>query len=385
MKIDSSIKYIGVDDYDIDLFESQYKVPNGVSYNSYIIFDDKIAIIDTADARKADEWWHNLLTTLDGRTPDYLISQHMEPDHSSLVAQVMERFPLLQVVATPKAIQMMPQFFEGLDVAQRGVAVKDGDTLSLGKHTLTFVHAPMVHWPEVMLCYESQSKVLFSADAFGKFGALSHDEPWEAEARRYYLNIVGKYGAQVQALLKKAASLDISAICPLHGPVLSENLSHYIGLYDTWSSYSPETEGLFVAYASIYGGTAAVAEYIADEARKRGVDVVLADLCRCDMSWALSEAFRMSRMAVCAASYDAGVFPPMHDFLYHLKIKNFQRRKVAIVENGSWAPTAGRVMRSMLDEMKDIDIVDPVVTVRSRMKQADVAVVQNMLDTLLAK
>lgn len=383
MKIDSSIQYIGVDDHDIDLFESQYKVPNGVSYNSYVIFDEKIAIIDTADSRKADEWWQNLLTALDGRTPHYLISQHMEPDHSSLVAQVLERFPTLQVVATPKAIQMMSQFFEGLDFSKRSIAVKDGDTLSLGKHSLTFVHAPMVHWPEVMLCYESYSKILFSADAFGKFGVLSHDEVWEDEARRYYLNIVGKYGVQVQTLLKKAAALDISAICPLHGPVLSENLSHYIGLYDKWSSYLPETEGLFVAYASIYGGTACAAKYIADEARKRGVDVVVADLCRCDISWALGEAFRMSRLVVCAASYDAGVFPPMYDFLYHLKIKNFQRRKVAIVENGSWAPTAGRVMRFMLDEMKGIEVVEPLVTIKSRMKQTDIPAIHNMLDTLL--
>lgn len=368
MKISTAIKYIGVYDRDIDLFEGQYRVPQGISYNSYMIIDEKIAIIDTADARKGTEWWKNLLDALDGRTPDYLVSLHMEPDHSSLIAEVMERFPTLQVVATPKALQMMPRFFEGVDFAERGIPVKEGDTLSLGSHELTFVHAPMVHWPEVMVCYESSEKVLFSADAFGYFGAPSLDEPWDDEARRYYINICGKYGAQVQTLLKKASQLDIDTICPLHGPVLKENLSHYLSLYDTWSSYRPECDGVFIPYASIYGGTAAAAHRIADLLRERGEQVIITDLARCDMSKAVSDAFRMSRMIVCAASYDAGVFTPMHDFLYRLKIKGFRNRRVGIVENGSWAPTAGRVMRGLLEEMKNIDIIPTTVTINSRMK-----------------
>lgn len=384
MNIYPSIKYIGVDDNDIDLFESQYQVPNGISYNSYIIIDEKIAIIDTADARKEKEWWNNLLTTLDGRTPHYLISLHMEPDHSSLIAQAMERFPELKLVATPKAIQMLPQFFCETDFDERCMAVKEGDILSLGTHTLTFINAPMVHWPEVAVCYDAYSKTLFSADAFGKFGSLSHQEPWDDEARRYYFNICGKYGVQVQSLLKKVAALDVERICPLHGPVLSDNLLHYIKLYDTWSSYAPETDGVLVAYASIYGGTAKAALQLARLLQAGGKQVATIDLCRCDMSHALSEAFRMSRLAVCAASYDAGLFPPMHDFLYHLKIKNYQSRKVAIMENGSWAPTAGRVMRSMLEEMKNIEIAEPVVTIRSRMNATDAQLLDTLAASLLA-
>ncbi len=382
MKISTAIKYIGVYDRDIDLFEGQYRVPQGISYNSYMIIDEKIAIIDTADARKGTEWWKNLLDVLDGRTPDYLVSLHMEPDHSSLIAEVMERFPTLQVVATPKALQMMPRFFEGVDFAERGIPVKEGDTLSLGSHELTFVHAPMVHWPEVMVCYESSEKVLFSADAFGYFGAPSLDEPWDDEARRYYINICGKYGAQVQTLLKKASQLDIDTICPLHGPVLKENLSHYLSLYDTWSSYSPECDGVFIPYASIYGGTAAAAHRIADLLRERGVQVIITDLARCDMSKAVSDAFRMSRMIVCAASYDAGVFTPMHDFLYRLKIKGFRNRRVGIVENGSWAPTAGRVMRGLLEEMKNIDIIPTMVTINSRMKAENSDAVAALVESI---
>ena len=384
MNIYPSIKYIGVDDNDIDLFESQYKVPNGISYNSYVISDDKIAIIDTVDKRKSKEWWNNLETILDGATPDYLISLHMEPDHSSLISQVMERYETVQLVASDKAVQMLPQFFEGFDISDRCIAMKEGDTLSLGQHMLTFFNAPMVHWPEVMVCYDSLSKTLFSADAFGKFGVLSHDEPWNDEARRYYINICGKYGPQVQTLLKKASTLDIATICPLHGPVLNENLSQYIALYDTWSSYSAEKEGVFIAYASIYGGTAKAAEYVAQLLRERGVEVIVTDLCRCDMSQALSDAFMMSRMFVCAASYDAGLFPPMHDFLYHLKIKNFRNRKVGIIENGSWAPTAGRIMRNMLEEMKSIEIVEPVVTVKSCMKSMDISAMTSLVDSLLS-
>ncbi len=382
MKISTAIKYIGVYDRDIDLFEGQYRVPQGISYNSYMIIDEKIAIIDTADARKGTEWWKNLLDALDGRTPDYLVSLHMEPDHSSLIAEVMERFPTLQVVATPKALQMMPRFFEGVDFAERGIPVKEGDTLSLGSHELTFVHAPMVHWPEVMVCYESSEKVLFSADAFGYFGAPSLDEPWDDEARRYYINICGKYGAQVQTLLKKASQLDIDTICPLHGPVLKENLSHYLSLYDTWSSYRPECDGVFIPYASIYGGTAAAAHRIADLLRERGVQVIITDLARCDMSKAVSDAFRMSRMIVCAASYDAGVFTPMHDFLYRLKIKGFRNRRVGIVENGSWAPTAGRVMRGLLEEMKNIDIIPTTVTISSRMKAENSDAVAALVESI---
>lgn len=382
MNITSTIKYIGVYDEDIDLFEGQYLVPEGISYNSYVVFDEKVAIIDTADARKGEEWWSNLIQALDGRTPDYLIVLHMEPDHSSLVAEVCERFPSLKVVTSAIAVKMLSQFFDNIDFSQRVITVKEGDTLSLGDRELTFVAAPMVHWPEVVVCYDSKEKVLFSADAFGKFGTTVADDTWDDEARRYFINICGKYGAQVQALLKKAATLDIETICPLHGPVLKENLSHYIALYDTWSSYRPETEGVFVAYASIYGGTAAAALLLAEELRERGVEVITADLARCDAVEALSNAFRMSKLALCASSYDAGVFPPMYHFLYHLKIKNFQKRTVALVENGSWAPTAARTMRAVLDEMKDINILEPVVTIKSRMKEADVAALEALAGQL---
>ena len=376
MNITSTIKYIGVQDTTIDLFEGQYEVPNGISYNSYLIMDEKIAIIDTADARKGEEWWSLLLAALDGRQPDYLVALHMEPDHSSLIADVLERFPGLKIVTSAIAARMLPQFFDGCDFAGRVVAVKEGDKLSLGDRELAFIAAPMVHWPEVMVCFDEKERVLFSADAFGKFGSITHDEPWEDEARRYYLNICGKYGMQVQTLLKKAATLPIEIICPLHGPILKENLYHYIGLYDIWSSYRPETEGVLVAYASIYGGTAAAALLLADELRERGVEVIAVDLARCDMSQALADAFRMSKVALCASSYDAGVFPPMYHFLHHLKIKNFQKRTVALIENGSWAPTAAKTMRSVLDEMKDINILEPVVTIKSRMKEADVVAIE---------
>lgn len=385
MEITSAIKYVGVDDLDIDLFESQYVVPDGIAYNSYIILDEKVAVMDTVDARKGAQWWKNVESVLEGRTPDYLVVQHVEPDHASLIAEVMGKYPQIKVVATAKALQMMPQFFEGVDFAARGIAVKEGDTLSLGAHTLQFIAAPMVHWPEVMVCYEQSEKVLFSADAFGKFGALCNGGNWDCEARRYYINICGKYGAQVQTLLKKAAALDIKTICPLHGPVLKENLSHYIGLYDTWSRYEPETEGVLVAYASIHGGTAAAARKLADILREKGAEkVVVTDLSRCDMAEAVEDAFRYGRMAVCAASYDADLFPPMHDFLHHLKLKGFRNRRVAIMENGSWAPTAGRVMRTMLLEMKDIEIVEPVVTIRSRMKESDYPAMEQLAAELLA-
>ena len=385
MEITSSIKYVGVDDLDIDLFESQYQVPDGMAYNSYIILDEKVAIMDTADARKGAEWWANVEAALAGRTPDYLVVHHVEPDHASLIAEVLVKYPQCKVVATAKALQMMPQFFEDIDFNERGIAVKEGDTLSLGAHTLQFVLAPMIHWPEVMVSYEQSEKILFSADAFGKFGALCNGGAWECEARRYYINICGKYGNQVQTLLKKAKALDVRMICPLHGPVLKENLAHYIGLYDIWSKYEPETEGVLVAYASIHGGTAVAAERLADILRSKGAPkVVVTDLSRCDMAEAVEDAFRYSHMVVCAASYDADVFPPMHDFLHHLKIKSYQRRKVAIVENGSWAPTAGRVMRAMLEGMKSIDIVEPMVTIRSRMKDSDLPEMEQLVENLLA-
>ena len=385
MEITSSIRYVGVDDLDIDLFESQYQVPDGMAYNSYIILDEKVAIMDTADARKGAEWWANVEAALAGRTPDYLVVHHVEPDHASLIAEVLVKYPQCKVVATAKALQMMPQFFEGIDFNERGIAVKEGDTLSLGAHTLQFVLAPMIHWPEVMVSYEQSEKILFSADAFGKFGALCNGGAWECEARRYYINICGKYGNQVQTLLKKAKVLEIRMICPLHGPVLKENLAHYIGLYDIWSKYEPETEGVLVAYASIHGGTAVAAERLADILRSKGAPkVVVTDLSRCDMAEAVEDAFRYSHMVVCAASYDADVFPPMHDFLHHLKIKSYQRRKVAIVENGSWAPTAGRVMRAMLEGMKSIDIMEPMVTIRSRMKDSDLPEMEQLVENLLA-
>ena len=379
------IKYIGVDDTTIDLFESQYIVPNGISYNSYLITDEKMAIMDTVDLRKSDDWWANLEEALEGRTPDYLIVQHMEPDHAGNIAKALEKYPEMKVVASAKAIQMMPQFFEDTDFNGRTIAVKEGDTLSLGEHTLQFFMAPMVHWPEVMVTYDQQDKVLFSADGFGKFGALAHEEDWACEARRYYFNICGKYGAQVQALLKKAATLDIACICPLHGPILKENLGYYIGLYDTWSKYEVETEGVFIAYASIHGGTKKVAEKMAEILRAKGAPKVsIADLCRDDMAEAVEDAFRMSKLVVAAASYDADVFPPMHDFLHHLKLKAYQKRRVGIIENGSWAPCAGRVMKGMLETMKEIEIVEPMVTIRSAMKQGDIPALEALADAILA-
>ena len=384
MTITKNIRYIGVDDTTLDLFEGQYIIPNGISYNSYLILDEKVAIMDTVDARKAKEWWENLEAALDGRTPDYLVVQHMEPDHASLVAEVMERFPNLQVVATQRALQMMLLFFEGADFSNRSIAVGEGDTLSLGAHTLRFFLAPMVHWPEVMVSLEETEGILFAADAFGKFGALCHEEDWACEARRYYFNICGKYGVQVQALLKKLAGANVQTICPLHGPILTENLGYYIGLYDTWSKYEPETEGVFIAYASIHGCTAKAAHKLAEILRKKGAPKVsIADLSRDDMAEAVEDAFRMSKLIVCASSYDAGLFPPMHEFLHKLIIKNYQNRRVGILENGSWAPTAGKVMRNMLLEMKNLDIVSPMVTIRARMKAEDLPAMEELADAIL--
>lgn len=384
-EVTKDIKYIGVDDTDLDLFESQYIIPNGISYNSYIILDEKVAVMDTVDSRKEAEWLEKLAAALAGRQPDYLVVQHMEPDHTGSITAFMERYPEAKIVASARAIQMMPQFFEGVDFSANTIAVKEGETLSLGAHTLQFFAAPMVHWPEVIVTYDQTDKVLFSADGFGKFGALAADEEWACEARRYYFNICGKYGAQVQALLKKAATLDIECICPLHGPILKENLGYYIGLYDTWSSYGVETEGIFIAYASIHGGTAVAAHKLAEILRAKGAPKVsVADLSRDDMAEAIEDAFRMDRLVVAAASYDGGVFPVMHDFLHHLQIKSYQKRKVGIIENGSWAPCAARVMRSMLETMKDVEIVEPVVTIRSRMKQADIPLLENLADALLS-
>ena len=385
LNVTDQIKYIGVDDTTIDLFESQYIVPNGISYNSYLIVDEKIAIMDTVDKRKGEEWFANLDAALEGRTPDYLVVQHMEPDHSGNISLLMQKYPEIKLVASAKAIQMMPQFFEDTCFEGKTISVKEGETLSLGAHTLQFFMAPMVHWPEVMVTYDQLDKVLFTADGFGKFGALAHEEEWACEARRYYFNICGKYGAQVQALLKKAAKLDIACICPLHGPILKENLDYYIGLYDTWSKYEVETEGVFIAYASIHGGTKKAAEKMAEILRAKGAPKVsLADLCRDDMAEAVEDAFRMGKLVVAAASYDADVFPPMYDFLHHLKLKAYQKRRVGIIENGSWAPCAGRVMKGMLETMKEIEIVEPMVTIRSTLKQEDIPALEALADAILA-
>ncbi len=383
--ITEKIKYIGVDDTDIDLFESQYVVPNGVSYNSYVILDEKVAVMDTVDLRKCDEWLNNLAEALEGRTPDYLVVQHLEPDHAGSIAKVLDRYPNMQIVASDKAVKMMPQFFFDVDFDGRTIAVKEGGTLSLGGRTLHFAMAPMVHWPEVMVSYDSTDKVLFSADGFGKFGALAHEEEWAGEARRYYFNICGKYGAPVQALLKKAAGLDISIICPLHGPVLTENLGYYIGLYDMWSKYEPEEEGVLVAYASIHGNTAEVAKKFADILRAKGAQkVVVADLSRTDMAAVVEDAFKLSRLVVAAASYDSDVFPPMHDFLHHLAIKGYCKRRIGIIENGSWAPSAGRAMRNIIDRFKDVSVVEDVVTIMSRMKPSDLPALETLADNMLA-
>ena len=383
--ITEKIVYIGVDDTDIDLFESQYVVPNGVSYNSYVILDEKVAVMDTVDLRKADEWLDNLNTALAGRKPDYLVVQHLEPDHAGTIARVMAQYPEMEVVASDKAVKMLPQFFYDTTFEGRTIGVKEGDTLSLGGRTLHFAMAPMVHWPEVMVTYDSSERVLFSADGFGKFGALCHDEEWADEARRYYINICGKYGAPVQALLKKAATLDIAIICPTHGPVLTENLGYYIGLYDKWSKYEPETEGVLVAFASIHGNTAATARKFAEILKTKGAEnVVVRDLSRCDMSEAVEDAFRHSRMVVAAASYDSDVFPPMHDFLHHLAIKNFSKRRIGIIENGSWAPTAGRAMRKIIDTFKDVTVAEPMVTIMSTLKPTDMPALERLADEVLA-
>ena len=360
--ISDTIKYIGVDDLDIDLFESQYVVPEGMSYNSYLIDDEKIAVMDTADRRKGEEWKANLQAALNGRQPDYLVAHHMEPDHAALIAEMLETYPGLQLVCSAPAVKMLPNFFEGLNFEGRVITVKEGDTLSLGRHELKFIGAAMIHWPEVIMSYDSLDKVVFSADGFGKFGALVNEtDDW-------------------------ACALDVQTICPLHGPVLKgEPLAAAIKLYDTWSKYEPESEGVLIAYASIHGGTAAAAERMAEILRKKGAaKVVVSDLSRDDMAEVIEDAFRYPTVVVAASSYDAGVFPVMHDFLYHLQIKNYQKRRFGIIENGSWAPTAGKVMRSMIEALKDCEIVEPMVTIRSRMKSADEAQLEQLADSLLA-
>lgn len=384
MKISDSVVFIGVNDKTIDLFESQYKVPKGVSYNSYVILDEKVAVMDTVDKRATEEWLDNLDKALNGRSVDYLVISHLEPDHASNIQRLAEKYPDMQLVGNAKIFSMLPQFFD-LDFSERKVVVKEGDTLSLGSHTLQFFMAPMVHWPEVMVEYEQSEKILFSADGFGKFGALDEEEDWTDEARRYFINIVGKYGAQVQALLKKAATLDIQTICPLHGPILKENLGFYIDKYLTWSSYEPEEEGVVISYTSIHGNTAKAAQKMAEILESKGAKAVrLFDLSRDDMSEAVSCAFRYDKLVVMAPTYDGALFPAMEDFLYHLKVKTYKKRRAGIVENGSWAPMAGKLMKAYLEGMKDVEICEPVVSVKSVMKEADVQNMEALAEALLA-
>lgn len=380
--ISESIKYIGVDDRETDLFEGQYIIPNGVSYNSYIIFDEKIAVMDTVDKIATDKWVENLEKALNGKAPDYLVISHMEPDHASNVKLFAEKYPNAKLVGNAKTFAYMPQFFN-LNVDDRKVIVKEGDTLELGQHTLTFIMAPMVHWPEVMVAYDSKDKVLFSADGFGKFGALDADEDWTCEARRYYFNIVGKYGAQVQALLKKTASLDIQTICPLHGPILNENLSYYIDKYDIWSSYRPEDKGVMIAYGSMHGNTKQAALELKALLEERGVQkVAVADLTRDDMAEAIEDAFRYDRLVVACPTYDGALFPAVEDFLYHLKIKNYQSRRVALIENGTWAPMAGKKMKEYFEGMKNITLCDTVVTVKSTLNETSAEQLKALADEL---
>ena len=385
MNITNDIKYIGVDDSELKLFESQYDLPEGMCYNSYVLMDDKVAIIDTTDQRKVDEWTANLQEALGGRQADYLVVQHMEPDHSAGILRALELCPDLTIVGSAKALQLMSLYFEGLSLEGRTLAVKEGDTLCLGSHTLQFIAAPMVHWPEVMVTYDRQDKVLFSADAFGKFGVREADaDDWACEARRYYFNICGKYGAPVQVLLKKVLPLAPAVIAPLHGPVLRENLGEYIGLYQTWSTYGVETEGVFVACASIHGGTMVAAEKLKEILLAKGCPkVALADLTRDDQAEAVEDAFRYGKMVLCAASYDGGLFSPAYNFIHTLQMKSWQRKKVALVENGTWAPTAGKVMKELFGAMKDVEIVGETVTLRSRMKDSDLPALEALADAIL--
>ena len=383
MEITKDIKYIGVNDHDIDLFEGQYAVPAGMAYNSYVIKDEKIAVMDTVDAHFGEQWLANLRDALDGRAPDYLVVQHMEPDHSANIAAFAKAYPDATIVASAKAFTMMKNFF-GTDYAEHRTVVGDGDTLPLGEHTLTFVTAPMVHWPEVIVTYDSRDKVLFSADGFGKFGALDTEEDWACEARRYYFGIVGKYGAQVQALLRKASALDIAVICPLHGPILTENLGYYLGLYNTWSSYTPESCGVLIAYTSVYGNTKAAAELLAERLRERGCEkVVLTDLARSDMAEAVEDAFRYDRLVLATTTYNAELFPFMREFISELTERGYRGRKVGLVENGSWAPMAAKVMRGMLEGCKDITFTDTTVRILSALSEESRAAIDAMADELM--
>ncbi len=383
MKISNDIAYIGVNDREIDLFEGQYVVPNGMAYNSYVILDEKIAVFDTVDKNFGTQWLKNLDEALGGKTPDYLIVQHMEPDHSANIVLFAEKYPDAKIVANDKAFVMMSQFFD-FDLGDRKMSVKNGESLSLGKHELTFVFAPMVHWPEVMMTYDSTDKVLFSADAFGKFGALDTDEDWACEARRYYFGIVGKYGAQVQAVLKKAAALDIKTICPLHGPVLAENLGYYLDLYNTWSSYGVESDGVVIAYTSVYGNTKAAAELLAQKLKEKGCPkVAVNDLARCDMAEAVEDAFRYGKIVLATTTYNADVFPFMREFINELTERNFKNRFVGIIENGSWAPMAAKVIKKMLENSKNITFADTVVTVKSAMKQNTADDIKRLADEII--
>ena len=385
--VTDSVIYVGADDTTLDLFESQYVIPEGVSYNSYVILDDEITIMDTVDKRATEEWFANVEKVLGDKKPSYLVVSHLEPDHAANIQRAAEKYPDMKIIGNAKTFSMMPQFFE-MDLTDRSVVVKEGDTISTGTHTLQFFMAPMVHWPEVMVTYEQSEKILFSADGFGKFGALSltENEDWACEARRYYFNIVGKYGAQVQALLKKAATLDIAMICPLHGPILKEDLGYYIDKYNTWSSYEPEDKGILVAYASIHGNTAEAAKKLGAILEQKGAEkVVVSDLSREDMAEIIDDAFRYDKIIVAAATYDGGLFPVMEDFLSHLKSKNYQKRIVGIMENGSWAPMAGKQMRAALEGMKEITICDQVVTIKSTMKDSTVADMEKLADEILAK
>lgn len=382
MFVTEDIRYIGVNDHDVDLFEGQYTVENGMSYNSYVILDEKVAVMDTVDAHFGVEWLQNLETELNGRRPDYLVVQHMEPDHSANIAVFMETYPEAQIVSSAKAFVMMQQFF-GTDFPERKVVVGEGSTLKLGRHTLTFVTAPMVHWPEVIVTYDSTDKVLFSADGFGKFGALDVEEDWADEARRYYIGIVGKYGAQVQALLKKAAALDIAVICPLHGPVLNENLGYYLDKYNTWSSYAVEDEGVVVAYTSVYGHTKEAVEELAEKLNQRGCpNVVVADLARCDMAEVVADAFRYSKLVLATTTYNATIFPHMQSFIDHLTARNYQGRTVGMIENGAWAPMAAKVMKKMLETSKNFTYTDTTVTVKCALNDASRAQIDALADEL---
>lgn len=385
-EITDEIKYIGVDDKTIDLFEGQYIVPNGISYNSYLIKDDKNVIMDTVDERATEEWFNNLEKELNGEKVDYLVVSHMEPDHAANIEKLSKKYPDMKIVGNAKTFEFMKQFFDIENLEERKAVVKEADTLNIGKHTLQFFMAPMVHWPEVMCTYEQNTKILFTADGFGKFGTLDTDEDWACEARRYYFNIVGKYGMQVQALLKKVSTLDVKMICPLHGPILKENLEYYINKYDIWSSYEAEDEGVFIAYSSIHGHTKEAAFKMKEILEEKGAEkVVITDLTRDDMAEAVEDAFRYDKVIVASSSYNMGLFPAMEEFLHHLQGKNYQNRKIGIIENGTWAPSAGRCMKEIIGKMKDIDLCDTTVTIMSKMNDENIEAMKKLADEILSK